>query len=126
MPREPFPDPQTFKIIGAAMAVHTELGCGFLEAVYQAALPIEFERHRVPFESGVMLPIGYQGRALALRYYVDFICFGDVVVEVKALKEIGDRETAQVINYLKASKIRRGLVLNFGSTSLQHKRLVLG
>lgn len=126
MNRQPFPDPQTYKIIGAAIAVHTELGCGFLEAVYRFALPIEFERLGVPFAIEPTLPISYKGRELPLHYRADFICFEDVIVEVKALDAITGREEAQLLNYLKASRIRRGLLLNFGSTSLQHKRMVLG
>lgn len=126
MPLRTFPDPQTYKIIGAAMAVHTELGCGFLEAVYKAALPIEFERLGVPFQPEVPIPIGYKGQPLPLRYRVDFICFSDVIVEVKALDAIRGHEEAQLLNYLKAAKVRRGLLLNFGATSLQHVRRVLG
>ena len=126
MPLQPFPDPETYKIIGAAMAVHTGLGCGFLEAVYRCALPIEFERLGIPFAIEQSLPIAYKGRTLPLQYRVDFICFDAIVVEVKALETISNREVAQVLNYLKASGMRRGLLLNFGSTSLQHKRLVLG
>jgi GxxExxY protein len=125
MHQRPFPDPQTYKIIGAALAVHTELGCGFLEAVYRFALPIEFERLGVPFAIEQTLPISYKGRELPLHYRVDFLCFDDVIVEVKALDAITGREEAQLLNYLKASGFRRGLLLNFGSTSLQHKRMVL-
>jgi GxxExxY protein len=119
-------DPDTYQIIGAAMAVHTELGCGFLEAVYKAALPIEFERRGVLYKPEVSLPINYKGERLPLGYRVDFICASGVVVEVKALSALTSRETAQLLNYLKASKIRRGLLLNFGAESLEHKRLVWG
>jgi GxxExxY protein len=119
-------DPDTYQIIGAAMAVHTELGCGFLEAVYKAALPIEFERRCVLYKPEVSLPITYKGVRLPLGYRVDFICASGVVVEVKALSALTSRETAQLLNYLKASGIRRGLLLNFGAESLQHKRLVWG
>jgi GxxExxY protein len=119
-------DPDTYQIIGAAMAVHTELGCGFLEDVYKAALPIEFERRCVLYKPEVSLPITYKGVRLPLGYRVDFICASGVVVEVKALSALTSRETAQLLNYLKASGIRRGLLLNFGAESLQHKRLVWG
>lgn len=108
------------------MAVHTELGCGFLEAVYKAALPIEFERRGVLYKPEVNLPINYKGVRLPLGYRVDFICASGIVVEVKALSALTSRETAQLLNYLKASGIRRGLLLNFGAESLQHKRLVWG
>lgn len=127
MPLQPFPDPDTYKIIGAAMVVHTELGCGFLESVYRAALRMQFEASGVTYRYEVTLPISYKGRVLDdLRYRVDFICFDDVVVEIKAQDVITTRDEAQLLNYLKASKIRRGLILNFGAPSLQHKRRVLG
>ena len=108
------------------MAVHAELGCGFLEAVYCAALPIELDRLGVPFAKEEVLKINYKGRILPVHYKVDFICFDDIVVEIKALDAITNKEIAQLLNYLKATGFRRGLVLNFGSTSFQHKRLVLG
>ena len=108
------------------MAVHTELGCGFLEKVYCAALPIEFECRAVPFAIEEVLKIHYKGRLLPVHYKVDFVCFDDIVVEVKALDAITNKEVAQLLNYLKATGFRRGLVLNFGATSFQHKRLVLG
>lgn len=126
MPLNPFPDPETYKIIGAAMAVHSELGCGFLEKVYRTALPIEFERFGVPFAREAELKIKYKGRDLPVDYHVDFICFENVAVEVKALSAITSTEEAQLLNYLKASRMRRGLLLNFGATSFQHKRMVLG
>lgn len=126
MPLQPFPDPDTFKIIGAAMAVHTELGCGFLESVYRTALHIEFQRCGVPYRHEVKLPIAYKGHVLDLQYRVDFMCFDDVIVEVKANDMITSRDEAQLLNYLKAAKIRRGLILNFRAPSLQHKRRVLG
>ena len=123
---QPFPDPDTYKIIGAAMSVHGELGCGFLESVYRAALRIEFDRSGVTHRYEVKLPIGYRGQVLDLHYRVDFICFDDVIVEVKANDTITSRDEAQLLNYLKAAQIRRGMILNFGAPSLQHKRRVLG
>ena len=127
MPLQPFPDPDTYKIIGAAMAVNSELGCGFLESVYRAALRVQFEISGVAYRYEVKLPISFKGRVLEeLHYRVDFICFDDVVVEIKAQDMITTRDESQLLNYLKASKIRRGLILNFGAQSLQHKRRVLG
>ena len=84
MPLQPFPDSDTFKIIGAAMAVHSELGCGFLESVYRAASRIEFSRSGITYRHEVTLPISYRNELLEPRYRVDFICFDDVIVEVKA------------------------------------------
>lgn len=119
-------DPETFRIIGAAMAVHRELGHGFLEAVYKAALPIEFERRKILFSPEVTLPVTYKGVLLPVSYKVDFICERNVIVEVKALTSLAAREEAQLLNYLKASGIRRGLVINFGADSLEYKRRVWG
>ena len=126
MPLNPFPDPETYQVIGAGMAVHRELGCGFLEKVYRVALRFEFERMRVPFATEKHLRICYKGITLPVGYFTDFICFESIVVEVKALSAIGGQEEAQLLNYLKASGMRRGLLLNFGARSFQHKRMVLG
>lgn len=107
------------------MAVHTELGCGFLEAVYKAALKIEFDRRGIRYTKEVALPIWYASELLPVNYRVDFVC-SDVLLECKALEALTNRETAQVLNYLKAAKVRRGLLVNFGASSLQYKRLVWG
>lgn len=117
-------DPHTFAIIGAAMAVHTELGCGFLESVYHHAIRVELSARRIPFRTEVPFPLTYKGHALALNYRADVVCFESVVVEVKAVKSIGPIELAQAINYLKASGLPRGLILNFGARSLEYRRVV--
>ncbi len=105
------------------MAVHGELGVGFLEDVYHEALAIEFEMQGIPFLHEVELPIFYKGRPLKKIYRVDFICFDNIIVELKALPQITGKEKAQVINYLKATNFNRGLLLNFGAESLQYERL---
>ena len=117
-------DQQTYAIIGAAMAAHRELGQGFLEAVYQVALELEFERQGIPYEREVELIIAYKGQILGVAYRADFICFGGIIVELKALDKLTVREVAQMINYLKATGMQRGLLLNFGAKSLECKRLV--
>jgi GxxExxY protein len=117
-------DKETFAIIGAAMEVHRELGHGFLEAVYQNALALEFAERGIPFRAEVELPIFYKGKRLACGYRADFICFEDILVETKALSGLTSADHAQVINYLKATRHRRGLLFNFGATSLETKRLV--
>ena len=117
-------DEQTYAIIGAAMAVHRELGHGFLESVYQAALVREFQMRRIPFEREKCLPVFYRGERIA-EYKADFVCYEQIIVELKALQKLTGVEEAQVINYLKATGLNRGLLLNFGAPSLQHKRLVL-
>lgn len=88
------------------MEVHRQLGCGFLEPVYQEALAIEFTNRDIPFVKEVKLPLAYKGRALETKYCADFICFDNVVVELKALVRTSSTEEAQVINYLKAMAMR--------------------
>lgn len=117
-------DAQTYAVIGAAMEVHRELGNGFLEAVYQEALEIELELRGIPFEREKQLPIDFKGRRLKTCYRADFLCYGKIVVETKALQSMTGNDEAQLINYLKASRTHRGLLLNFGARSLQTKRLV--
>jgi len=118
-------DPETYAIIGAAMAVHRELGCGFLENVYQAALAKEFEIRNIPFEQEKEISVFYRDSPLDVSYRADFICFREIIVELKALKELTGHEEAQVINYLKATKFQRAILLNFGTPSLKYQRLVL-
>ena len=117
-------DPETYAVIGAAMEVHRTLGHGFLEAVYQDALAREFSLRGLPFRREVELPVLYKGERLNTSYRADFICFDGIIVELKALQTIGGIEESQVINYLKATGIKRGLLLNFGVPTLQYKRLV--
>ncbi len=118
-------DPRTYGIIGAAIEVHKHLGCGFLEAIYQEALAIEFAKRNVPFKREVRLPVYYKGQLLATAYCADFICFDSVITELKALAHMSGTEEAQLINYLKATGYEVGLLLNFGGRSLQHRRFVL-
>lgn len=108
------------------MEVHRVLGCGFLEAPYSAALKVELGLRGIPFAAEVLFPLSYKGQSLALSYRPDLICFGSVIVEVKALPELGGLQMAQAINYLRASGLHRALVLNFGAQSLGYKRLVFG
>jgi len=118
-------DPKTYEIIAAAMEVHRILGPGFLEAVYHEAMCIECELKNMLFQKEVDLPVRYKERLLATSYRADFVCFNDVLVEIKALKELTANDEAQIINYLKATGFQTGLLLNFGSKSLEFKRFVL-
>lgn len=117
-------DRYTFAIIGAAMEVHNTLGRGFLEAVYQAALEVELQLRGVSYQREVWLPVHYKTVALNCNYQADFICYGEIIVEIKALRQLSGVEEAQIINYLKATGLRRGLLLNFGAESLEYKRFV--
>ena len=117
-------DPQSHAIIGAAMEVHRELGRGFLELVYQTALALEFQERQIPFKAEVALPVRYKGKLLTCGYRADFVCFEDFLVEIKAISRLTTADDAQLLNELKATEYQRGLLLNFGSRSLEVKRLV--
>jgi GxxExxY protein len=118
-------DPHTYAVIGAATEVHGRLGPGFLEHVYHESLMIELRFQGVPFEQKVAFPIVYRGQTLKTGYRADLVCFGSVIVELKALKSVSNLELAQCLNYLKASGLPKGLLLNFGAQRLEYKRVVL-
>ena len=118
-------NPQTDAVIGAALEVHRERGEGFLEAVYQDGLAVELASLKVPFEREKLLQVRYKGGLLPSCYKADFICFGSVLVECKAIAQIGNPEIAQTLNYLKVTGLKRALVINFAPSSLEYRRLVL-
>ena len=107
------------------MEVHRELGCGYLECVYHDSLAIELEARGIPHQREVELPVGYKAHRVGSVFRVDFVCFDSVLIEIKALASITTRDESQLINYLKASGFKTGLLLNFGSVSLECKRRVL-
>ncbi len=105
---------ESYKIAGAAMVVYNNLGCGFLEPVYQEALEIEFRRMGIPYQREVELDIYYDGILLEKKYKADFVCYDKIIVELKAVSELDDGNRAQIRNYLKATHYKLGLLINFG------------
>ncbi|MDA3820726.1 MAG: GxxExxY protein [Candidatus Delongbacteria bacterium] len=115
---------ETFNIIGAAMEVHNELGSGFLEAVYQEAMEIELNKRNIPHDREKRLKIYYKGTKLKKEYVADFICYENIIVELKALSEFTGEHQSQLLNYLTVTKKKIGLLINFGAESLEYKRMV--
>ena len=116
---------EVFAVIGAAMEVHRELGPGFLELVYQEAFGYELEDRGIPFDVQQPLTISYKGRKLMKEYLADFICYDKIVVEIKALDQLTGKHKSQLINYLKATGLKVGLLINFGSDGkLEWRRFV--
>ena len=115
---------EVYEIVGAAMEVHKELGSGFLEAVYQEAFEIELKGRKMPFEAQKRLEILYKGERLEKEYFADVVCYNKIIVELKALDRLTSKEESQVLNYLKASGLKVGLLINFGAASLEWKRFV--
>lgn len=124
-PMEGPDDPRTGLIIGAAIEVHKQLGSGFLEAVYQEALALEMGLRQIPYRREVELVIRYKGTVLRCPYRADFICFNDILIETKAISSLGGVEQAQLLNYLKATGLRLGLLINFGGNRVEVKRMRL-
>jgi len=118
-------DPRTYSIIGAAMEVHRLLGCGFLEAVYQEAFDVELTLRDIPHEREVELPVSYKGQRLATSYKADFVCYDNVIVELKAIAKLTKVEEAQVINHLNVSGLEVGLLPNFATERLEYRRFAL-
>lgn len=119
-----FPE-ESYRIMGACFEVHNDKGSGFLEAVYQECLALEFARQGLPAEAQVALPLAYKGAALHQVYRADFVCFGKIIVELKAVERLADEHVAQVLNYLHATGFELGLLVNFGHhPKLEYKRIV--
>lgn len=116
---------ECYKIIGCCMEVHSELGCGFLEAVYQEALEFEFNRKKIPYTRETQIEIYYKGKVLNKKYIADFICHDKIILELKAVKFIEDIHIAQLMNYLNASGKKVGYLINFGAVSLEYKRIIV-
>lgn len=116
---------ETYKIIGICMEVHRNLGPGLLEIVYKDALEIEFKENNIPFEREKEFSVKYKGIILPHKFYADFIINQDIILEVKAVKEFSNEHIAQTLNYMKLSDSELGLLVNFQTKSLQHKRFVI-
>jgi len=115
---------ESYMIMGACFAVHSELGCGFLENVYHEALSKELILRKIPFKKEAKLDIIYRNEYLDKKYFAYFICYEKIILEIKACESISDKHVAQVLNYLSATNFKLGIIINFGSTSLTYKRVV--
>lgn len=116
---------EVYKIIGAAIEVHKELGNGFLESVYEEVLCYEFQQRNIPFHTQVPLEIQYKDETLEKTFIADMICYDKIIIELKHMKKLTAVEEAQILNYLKATNLTVGLLINFGSAGkLEWKRFV--
>lgn len=116
---------ETHALLGACFEVYKDKGCGFLEAVFQECLELELRDRRIPFKAQPQLRLEYKGRVLKQTYQPDFICYDKVILEIKAVSKLADEHRAQVHNYLKATGLRVGLLVNFGHYPLvEHERIV--
>ncbi len=116
---------EVYQLVGAAIDVHNQLGCGFLEPVYQEAYSIELNRRQIPFTAQKILPIYYREQKLNKSYVADFLAYEKIIVEIKALEQLSTREESQLINYLKATTLEVGILINFGAEKLEWKRRVM-
>jgi len=116
---------ESFKIIGICMDVHNNLGKGFLEIVYKDALEYEFNKADISFEREKEYEVHYKGIILPHKFFADFVVYDKIILEVKGMSGISDEHIAQTLNYLKVSKCKLGLLVNFGQVSLQYKRILL-
>ena len=115
---------ESFRIIGACFEVYKDKGCGFHEPIYQECLGIEFEMQQIPAVPHPGLILEYKGRKLEQQYFPDFVCFGKIIVEIKAVDCLTDAHRAQVLNYLRATNFQLGLLINFGHyPRLEHERI---
>ena len=118
---------QSYAIIGAALQVYKKMGTGFVEAIYQEALEIEFGRRNIPYVREEELNVYYDGVLLRKKFYADFICYDNILVELKALVALDNANYSQVYNYLRACNLKLGLLINFGNKkSLEYKRILNG
>jgi len=115
---------ESYKLVGLCMKVHGELGCGFLEPVYQEAFEILLKREKVPYAREKRLPIYFMGEMLKKEYYADFVCYDKIILEFKAVSQLTAVHEAQLLNYLKAANLQLGILCNFAQPSFTYRRLV--
>ena len=115
---------ENYEIVGLCMEVHRLLGPGLLEIVYKDALEIEFKNHNIQYEREKEFPVVYKGIVLPHKFYADFVVYGDIILEVKSVKEISNDHLAQTLNYMKIADTPIGIIANFQNKSLVHKRLI--
>ena len=115
---------ESYKIIGICMNIHSTLGNGFLEAVYSEVLEKEFVKNNIPYQREVKPDLFFNGEKLDKKYKADFICFDNIILEIKAVSFIHENFTKQTLNYLKATDKKLGLLINFGEKSLKYKRII--
>lgn len=122
---ETYRNDETYEIIGICMEVHINLGWGLLEIIYKDAIEIELKAKNIPFEREKEFPIEYKGQILPHRFYADFVVNGNIILEIKAVREFSKEHLAQLLNYMKISRSELGLLFNFYPSSLQYKRYIL-
>ena len=115
---------ESFKIIGICMSIHSIMGHGFLEAVYAEVLEKEFIKNNIPYQREVRLDLFFNGEKLDKKYKADFVCFGDIILEIKSVSFLHENFSRQTLNYLKATNKKLGLLINFGEKSLRYKRII--
>lgn len=115
---------ESFKIIGICMNIHSIMGHGFLEAVYAEVLEKEFIKNNIPYQREVRLDLFFNGEKLDKKYKADFVCFGDIILEIKSVSFLHENFSRQTLNYLKATNKKLGLLINFGEKSLRYKRII--
>ena len=115
---------ESYQIIGICMNIHSTLGGGFLEAVYSEVLEMEFKKNNIQFEKEKKLEIYFNGEKLNKTYRADFLCFDEIILEIKSVNFLHENFSSQLLNYLKATNKKLGILINFGEKSLKYKRIV--
>ena len=116
---------ENYKLVGLCMEIHRILGSGLLEVVYKDALEYELQQNKIPYTREKEYPVYYKGKLLPHQFYADFVVYDNIIVEVKALNEISKEHIAQTINYIKLARGKLGVIINFGTAELQHKRIIV-